>query len=441
MPKVKRSPPPPIDTSKISAGSSNASESGVTRITRLNAARSALDNVPDGIAVSLPDLTSAGAFQTPSSNFDSSAKRPRCDDGNRFFGNTSDLELMYAEMVEKMHSLSDVIQRNDKSISQLTSNMAIIVNENKNISKELSSIKSVSESILKLLQKFDAPLPTVTRESTENCPMIVPAADSFPALPTTLSFSDVIKKSENVIVIKPMDSSQNNKVTMSEIRRKISPSKKHIVKVKNAANGGVIIECATKEDIDNLKSDAELKLGEAYKVSVPEKRLPKLRVFGISDKMSTDEIKKRLTEQNPEVFRNDSVLNIYSVTAAVNSDRYWFKLECDPTTFSMAITKEKIRLGWDICYVSELIDVRRCFNCYAYGHHSKTCSSPPSCPKCSGDHQVSDCKSDGSTCINCVTSNRDLNLNLDSNHFAWSLDCPVYKRQLDRQRKRVDYGK
>lgn len=70
-----------------------------------------------------------------------------------------------------------------------------------------------------------------------------------------------------------MDSSQNNKAKISEIRRKISPSKKQIVKVKNASNGGVIIECATKEDIEHLKSDAESKLGEVYKVTVPEKNI------------------------------------------------------------------------------------------------------------------------------------------------------------------------
>lgn len=212
------------------------------------------------------------------------------------------------------------------------------------------------------------------------------------------------------------------------------------MKIRNATNGGIIIECATKNAIADLKIDAESILGDDYSVSIPEKRMPKVRVFGIAENMPSDVIRKRLLEQNSGIFNGNSVLNVFNVTKAVNSDRYWFKLECDPTTFTAVLSSGKLKIGWDICNVQEMFDVLRCFTCNAFGHRSKNCTSKPTCPKCSEDHEISDCTSTVPKCVNCVTANRDLNMQIDTCHFAWSSDCPVYKRQLDRQRKRIDYG-
>ena len=111
------------------------------------------------------------------------------------------------------------------------------------------------------------------------------------------SFANVLKnysQPQHVVVIKPKDTTQVNKKTFDEISAQISPSVKGINKVRNAANGGIIVECNSSKAVDCLKHDAVNKLGGDYTVSIPAKKLPKIRVFGLSDRLQPSEICNRL---------------------------------------------------------------------------------------------------------------------------------------------------
>lgn len=346
-------------------------------------------------------------------------------------------------VADEFSTLFASLQASYNQIDNLTAVVDKLVCDNIQIKKSLDDLVLTNRQLVSDVAQLKSMLPhkgvqtysSVAGGSSENSSgtAVVPIVEPFPALQAP-------RKPENIVVIKPKDTKQQSKMTMSEIRKKISPSKKQIIKVRNATNGGVIIECATKEAISDLKTDAASKLGELYNVTIPEKRLPKVRVFGISEEMASDDIKTRLLEQNFNIFRPESVINIYSVNKAINSERYWFKLECDPQTFSAVINEGRLRIGWDICTTREMVDIRRCFQCQSFGHSSKTCTINPKCPKCSGDHEIDDCKSEVSKCVNCDSSNRELNMNLPTDHFAWSIDCSVYKRHVDRQRKFIDYG-
>lgn len=82
----------------------------------------------------------------------------------------------------------------------------------------------------------------------------------------------------------------------------------------------------------------------------------------ITDNIESAEIKRKLIRQNSDVFREHSVVEIFSVISAWNSNRFVFKKECDPTTFDYVFTAVKLRIDWDICEAQQIVDFRRCFN-------------------------------------------------------------------------------
>lgn len=362
-------------------------------------------------------------------------------------GSSSSLDGVYDEF----STLFAALQKSYEQIDGLIEAVQHLSADNVEIKKKLDDLtlsnQHLTGEIISLRSdiRHNKPASKTPLPSTSNIPATSTIQHDAVNIDSNLtvsippSFADVTKRSSNVVIIRPKDSEQESKKTMSAIKSKISPTKKNIIKVKNVSKGGVIIECGTKDDIADLKTDAENKLGDNYDVLIPEKKLPKLRVFGISDKMTADEILTKLREQNATIFHEKSFMQIFTVTAAANSERYVFKMECDPQTFTAIMSVGKLRIGWDICVVQEIVDVLRCFNCNTFGHPSKYCKEKLTCPKCSGDHSIGDCKSEEAKCINCVSANRDLNMNLDTSHFVWSAECSSLKRQSDRQRKKINY--
>lgn len=320
-----------------------------------------------------------------------------------------------------------------KNFAELTDSHNRLLNEIKMIKSELIKTPTATTIASTVTSNIPSYASIVNKSAFSETPISNDIVIQAPALTSDTTVT------KNIIVIKPKDVTQENDTTMTAIKNKISPTKKKIVKVKKAAKGGIVIECESKEAVENLKADAESKLGEEYNVTVPEKRLPKFRIFGISEKMEIDEIITKLREQNQNLIREDSTLNISSVTAANNSDRFFFKMACDPKTFSDIFVNKKLRIGWDICKAEEIVEVRRCYNCNTYGHLSKSCKSKKCCPRCTGEHDLADCVSTESKCINCINANTNLNMALEVNHAVFSNDCPAYQRQVARQRKWVNY--
>lgn len=72
----------------------------------------------------------------------------------------------------------------------------------------------------------------------------------------------------------------------------------------------------------------------------------------------------------------------------------------------------KININWDKCYVVEELKVTRCFNCSGYNHFASKCSNKVACPRCSGEHILSNCSSQEEQCINCLVFNEKLKLKL-----------------------------
>lgn len=91
--------------------------------------------------------------------------------------------------------------------------------------------------------------------------------------------------------------------------------------LKNATKGGILVECKNKEAVETFRKEATEKLGDKYNVHIPKKRLPKIKIIGVSEKLTSEEFKSKAVSQNSYI-KEESHLEVFTSVKQRNSNRY-----------------------------------------------------------------------------------------------------------------------
>lgn len=331
----------------------------------------------------------------------------------------------FAQMLKLYNEIKQLCLDTHSKVNDLQVVVNKLMDENLNLKANISEIQNNTANLLQNDEKMNS-----ARNSTTKI-----LADAVHD--RTASFSQVLK-SNHAVLIKPKLTTQSSQVTKDDMRKNIDPSGIAISSVRNSAEGGIVVECSSQIDSNRLLTNAASQLGSNYEVRVPAKRSTKIRIVGISENLTNECLVEKLRQQNPEIFFDVSTMVVVHVFKLRNS--FGYKIEVDAETFNRVMTNNrKLRVGWDICFVSEDLDIVRCFNCSAYHHTAKKCISKACCPICSEEHKLSDCTSRYLCCINCKDASKTLKMQIDSSHPANSPDCPVYKRKVEQQQRRTNY--
>ena len=240
-----------------------------------------------------------------------------------------------------------------------------------------------------------------------------------------------VANNESMIVIKPKNEDQSNGQTKSDIMRTLNPVDLDISvsKVKNIQSGGILIGCNKPDDVHKFKQMAEQKLSAGYKIHEVKSNNPKLKLVGMIEKYSEDQLLKFLKAQN-DVFSEDSKCSVVKIWSTKNNKHlYQALLDIDRITFCKVMTQGNLFVNYDVCSVFDATDLKICYKCSGFNHFQTSCkSSKFVCPKCSLDHSVKECPSDAvPRCANCVNAKL-----AENKHFVWDIKkCTVYQKKLE----------
>lgn len=254
------------------------------------------------------------------------------------------------------------------------------------------------------------------------------------------SYANIVKTQNKVVVINPKRSQDSN-VTKQVLLDKLKPEHFAARDVRNSKSGGLIVECATSEDRNKLRSSVANVLGEDYSVSVPTKRLPRHRIFGLSCKYSEDEFHKMFLEQNNHLLHENSSISVVHIFQSKNNSQFGVIVEVDTASFDKLVNVGKVFIGWDSCWINEDLNIRRCFKCYGFNHTMAKCKSDIfRCPNCAGNHQRNNCTSISLSCVACIDAASKTNMKLNSSHSALDEACPTYLHRVALQRRHTNYA-
>lgn len=238
-----------------------------------------------------------------------------------------------------------------------------------------------------------------------------------------------------------IEEKNKDKISYSEVlkkaREKVSLEQIGIekTKIRKTAAGNILIEIpgiGKNTEADRLAMELNKVLeGEAI-IARPIIR-GELRLFGLDDSISTDEIREIIAAHGKCKIEEVKVGNIKPMRNGLGM--VW--LRC-PLTAAVAMSKmEKVRIGWSIIRI-ELLSARekQCFRCWKYGHLKYNCTSDldrtKNCYRCgSTEHFVIACNKQAH-CIICKENNRE------SNHRMGSAACIKNRVTGNNQRMKAN---
>lgn len=260
------------------------------------------------------------------------------------------------------------------------------------------------------------------------------------------TYADKLRKANNqTLVIRPKVGQVQGRAKTSEIVKKaVDPTELGIgvTKVKGVKDGGLVVCLEDNNDREKLKIEVEKKLGQQYDIKEVQKWKPRVKVVGIYENLSKDEMKECIMKQNSFV-QNESDVEVIIVKKVKN--KFMAILEVSADTFRKIMEAGKLRIRWSVCRVFECFDILRCYRCLGFNHKAENCRNLEEngkvCSRCGGqDHREKECREEERKCVNCVRANRHFNMNLDIYHGAFDNDCSVLLRQMERKRERIEYN-
>lgn len=247
----------------------------------------------------------------------------------------------------------------------------------------------------------------------------------------TETFVEILKKNtKSVFLVQPKDIEQTSEVTHGQLRSSIDPANANIRGVRKTRNGGVVVTCKDTQSVEQCQKDVLTKLGDNYTVKSLENKQPLLKIVGLYSKITEEQLIEKIQMQNDVISENSEIKliemkeNPRGITAVISAD-------CN--TYENIMKIGKLNIEWERCMVYPFFKITRCFNCQDYNHISRFCEKTIVCGKCSGEHKSESCTSDFVKCSNCVFAKDVLkvNMEIDINHCAWSIHCPVFKRKQE----------
>lgn len=315
------------------------------------------------------------------------------------------------------------VGRQDEQIKQLQES----IEENKIINSE--SAKNIKTG-LKDIESFND-------EIINKVDLMMNRAQPKTVINKQMTIADIIKSGNtSSVIITPKNTKQESEKTKSEVKEKISPVDITVSGIRKVGKGAIVIDCTNTGSSTKLIKNITDNLSDNYTVKQADHKKPRLKIMGMSSKETEESIVGLIKSQNNLDTAEINVLRIFQ-------NRYKsFNciIEVDGECFKRLMEEKKVFVGWDRCRVVECIDVLRCYNCSGFHHKADGCTHKKSCPRCSEDHKLEDCKNTKLKCPNCTFAVTTMKLKLDTDHEAWSLDCPSLMRKLQIQRSKISYN-
>lgn len=246
------------------------------------------------------------------------------------------------------------------------------------------------------------------------------------------------------VVITSKDEMDTGEKVLEKVREVVDAKEGwiQVQKVRKARDRKVIIGLSTKEDRNRMKERLS-KDGVNLSVEEVENRDPMLMLRSVLAVNSDDDIAKALRNQNRTVFRdldpeNDRIKVRYRRKTR-NPHTNHVVVSVSPTIWRRSLDVGVVHIDLQRIKVEDQSPLVQCTRCLSFGHGKRYCREAVDlCGHCGGPHMRTECSewlaNEPAKCKNCEKAG-----NINTEHNAFSLACPVRKKWDELARATVAY--
>lgn len=190
------------------------------------------------------------------------------------------------------------------------------------------------------------------------------------------TYADQVKRSKNsVIFIKPKND-QNGKKTENDFKNSVDPCAVNVNKIQKGPKGGLAVICENNDDCSEIEKIVNEKLGDDYTVNKQVECAYKLKIVGIGDDLSENEIVESLKGQNE--FLKDVDITVLSKYNVKRNKSINVIIKVEETAFNKCMDIGFVKIKWSKCRVFESLSIMVCYKCQGYNHRADICQKQSS---------------------------------------------------------------
>lgn len=249
-------------------------------------------------------------------------------------------------------------------------------------------------------------------------------------------------ENKSILVIENKDNTDSKKEALNMVEKVVVDCNIGIKNSYDNKQGNTVVVCHSDEQRNILETKIKEALPDIAVKSLNNYLNNSIAVVGFNPTYDSSTILDTILKQN--AFANDFIklksngnignhiqlLYVKPLKNNVNLSQAVFKVSSAFRSL-LKSKNDKLLVGIRSVTVYERVFVKRCFGCQKYGHINSHCPTPDVkvCANCAGDHETKNCdiSKEKNKCANCQrhgTSNSD--------HAAYSSDCPVFRAELVR---------
>ena len=186
------------------------------------------------------------------------------------------------------------------------------------------------------------------------------------------------------------------------------------------------------------KETFEQRITSEYKaasIEEPRKIDPRIiiRDFNptVDEKTICDELKVRNEIKDKDSFR---IIKSFTYKNKQNKDKKAIIVTLTgQDRRRIAENGDRIFYGYKSILCRDSFMIKQCYNCLEFGHKANECKNEVRCKRCSGNHNLKDCKTDNLNCHNCRRAK------MTCNHSPTSQQCPRIIEETEKAMIKVNY--
>lgn len=209
------------------------------------------------------------------------------------------------KIAENIQSQSLLIEKIGKGVTQYSDNVKNAICKIRESNDSIASaMKSVSDG-MQSIQDAVTELSLEREERATSMKDVIAGIDAIRKTVEELStgsesrsrdsgvyYASIVRseRAKQLCVIKSKKEGQAHDVTRDDVKKLIDPTKVDVSGIRPAGGGGVAVVCDSEAAVCGVSEMVRGHMGEDYDVSVSRAMLPRVKLFGLSEKRKSEEI-------------------------------------------------------------------------------------------------------------------------------------------------------